>query len=103
MGGKLIAVLIVGIVVVSSSALIAADLLNHDSKDISKDDTPDDSTPDDTVAKIEHTITYVLYEGTNSSDNPAKYTEGVGTKLYAATKEGCVFIGWFLEDTFENE
>ena len=84
--GRSITLLIVGIIVVSSSVIIAIDLLNDNSK-----------------GQTEHTITYVLYDGTNSEDNPEKYTEGVGTKLYAATKEGMVFVGWFLDDTFENE
>ena len=100
MDGRLVAVLIVGIVVVSSSALITADLLNKDTKDLTEDDN---NTSDDTVPKIEHNITYVLYDGTNSENNPDKYVEGVETKLYAAAKDGCVFIGWFLEDTFDNE
>ena len=87
MDGKTVALLIVGIVVVSSSALIAVSLLNDYSNN----------------SGVEHTITYVLYDGTNSEDNPEKYTEGVGTKLYAAAKEGMVFIGWFLDDTFGTE
>lgn len=87
MNGKLVAVLIVGIIVVSSSAIVAINLLNDNSKGSAR----------------EHTITYVLYDGTNSADNPEKYTEGVDTKLYAASKEGMIFVGWFLDDTFETE
>ena len=87
MDSKMIAVIVVGIVIVSSSALIAVDLLNKNGADASQ----------------EYSITYILNEGTNSKDNPDKYTGGVGTELYAAEREGFVFIGWFLEDSFENE
>ena len=53
--------------------------------------------------KKEYDITYVLDGGLNSADNPQKYTEGVGTQLYAAEKEGYVFIGWFLDEEYEEE
>lgn len=49
----------------------------------------------------EYTITYVLDGGTNSSNNPAKYTYGVGVSSFEApTKTNYKFGGWFIDPTF---
>ena len=90
MDSRMIALIVVGIVVVSSSALIAVELLDKNGADIIGDDS-------------EYNITYVLNEGTNSADNPEKYKAGVGAELYAAEREGFVFIGWFTDEGFDNE
>nr|MCR5701139.1 InlB B-repeat-containing protein [Lachnospiraceae bacterium] len=43
-------------------------------------------------------ITYVLYRGKNNKKNPKKYTAGKGLKkLYAPSKKGYKFVGWFKD------
>lgn len=51
----------------------------------------------------EFNITYVLDEGTNSPNNPTKFTISSKNELEGATKVGYDFKGWYLEDTFENK
>ena len=41
-----------------------------------------------------YTITYVLNGGTNASDAPTRYQEGIGAKLPTPTKSGYKFLGW---------
>ena len=51
-----------------------------------------------------YTINYVLYGGTNSNNNPNTYiSTDLPLALYDATKDNCVFDGWFLNDSFGNE
>ena len=82
MESRMIAMVVVGIVVMSSAAIIAVELL--------KDGT-------------DYNITYVLYDGVNSERNPEKYKGGAEYDLYAAEKNGFVFIGWFLDEDFDEE
>ena len=49
-----------------------------------------------------YTVTYVLYDGTNSGSNPASYTIEDEITLAAATKAGYSFGGWFTDSAFEN-
>ena len=49
-----------------------------------------------------YTVTYVLYDGTNSGSNPASYTIEGEITLAAATKDGYSFGGWFTDSAFEN-
>ena len=49
-----------------------------------------------------YTVTYVLYDGTNSGSNPALYTIEDEITLAAATKAGYSFGGWFTDSAFEN-
>ncbi len=49
-----------------------------------------------------YTVTYVLYDGTNSGSNPASYTIEDEITLAAATKDGYSFGGWFTDSAFEN-
>ena len=49
-----------------------------------------------------YTVTYVLYDGTNSGSNPAAYTIEDEITLAAATKAGYSFGGWFTDSAFEN-
>ena len=44
-----------------------------------------------------YTITYVLNGGTNASDAPTRYQEGIGAKLPTPTKSGYKFLGWSKE------
>ena len=51
-----------------------------------------------------YTINYVLYGGTNSNNNPNTYiSTNLPLTLYDATKDNCVFDGWFLNASFEDE
>ena len=43
------------------------------------------------------TITYVLNGGVNHPDNPVNYIEGSTDTLYAPTKDGWDFMGWYLD------
>ncbi len=47
-------------------------------------------------ASPSHTVSYVLNGGTNASENPTSYTEGVAVGLAAPTMDGNTFIGWRL-------
>ena len=49
-----------------------------------------------------YNVTYVLYDGTNAETNPASYTIEDEITLYAATKDGYSFGGWFTDSAFEN-
>ena len=49
-----------------------------------------------------YTVTYVLYDGTNSGSNPASYTIEDEITLSAPTKGGYSFGGWFTDSAFEN-
>lgn len=49
-----------------------------------------------------YTITYVLNGGKNSSSNPKTYkSSSSAIKLYAATRKGYTFKGWYTEPTFK--
>ena len=52
---------------------------------------------------IEYSIVYNLDGGTNSPDNPAKYTSLTSVELKNATKEGFVFDGWYGTPDFSDE
>ncbi len=49
-----------------------------------------------------YTVTYVLYDGTNSASNPTSYTIEDEITLSAPTKGGYSFGGWFTDSAFEN-
>ena len=49
-----------------------------------------------------YNVTYVLYDGTNAETNPASYTIEDEITLYAATKDGYSFGGWFTDSAFKN-
>ncbi|MFI3251816.1 MAG: InlB B-repeat-containing protein [bacterium] len=50
-----------------------------------------------------YTVSYELNGGANALNNPETYTEGTTVTLEDATLADHTFIGWFEEDTFENE
>ena len=51
-----------------------------------------------------YSITYELNDGTNSSENPATYTYGVGVSSFApATKSDCTFGGWYSDPEFKSK
>ena len=89
MNSKIVAVIAVCIITISAAALITNSLLN-DGTILNND-------------KTDYRITYELDGGTNSASNPSGYSSSREYELYAAEKEGCVFIGWFLDEDFENE
>ena len=49
-----------------------------------------------------YTVTYVLYDGVNSEDNPSSYTIEDEITFSAPTKDGYSFGGWFADSAFEN-
>ena len=51
---------------------------------------------------INYTITYELNGGTNNSSNPEKYTVENNVIFANPTKEGYTFVGWYLEDNYQN-
>ena len=52
----------------------------------------------------EYNIKYELNDGTNSSENPATYTYGVGVSSFApATKSDCTFGGWYSDPEFKSK
>ena len=56
--------------------------------------------------EIEETYSNIIYNlngGTNNSNNPLKYLEGVTTSLLAPTKEGYEFSGWSTDQEGKNE
>ena len=57
-----------------------------------------------TLPDIEYfgTITYVLNGGTNASGNPDKYLYGDTITFANATKDGYTFMGWYLDQEFNN-
>ncbi len=50
------------------------------------------------VPDVYSKVNYVLNGGTNSTNNPEKYLQGISTMLYPATKPGYVFLGWSKEE-----
>ncbi len=48
-------------------------------------------------------INYYLYDGTNSPNNPASYTNIDDITLEAPTKQNYIFIGWYDNANFEGE
>ncbi len=86
MNGRTVVAIVAFVIVISASTVVAVGLLSGDSNFYNSN------------AKEEYNISYVLDGGTNSKDNPEKYEKGVGANLYAAEKEGYVFIGWFLDE-----
>ncbi len=55
-----------------------------------------------TEAEI-YKISYVLNGGTNHSSNPSSYTQGTGAALYAPSRNGYVFDGWYADSRFAGE
>ena len=51
---------------------------------------------------INYSITYVLNEGTNDTNNPSKYTVEDSITLLASSKEGYEFVGWYTDSSFNN-
>ncbi len=51
----------------------------------------------------EYTITYELNSGTNNKRNPESYNVETSFKIYAPTREGYDFAGWYTDKTFETE
>ena len=51
---------------------------------------------------INYTITYELNGGTNNSSNPEKYTVENNVIFANPTKKGYTFVGWYLEDNYQN-
>ena len=81
MDSRLVAVIVVGIVAISATALTAVYLLDNK----------------------EYNITYMLDGGVNSEDNPSSYRTNSVTELFAAEKEGYVFIGWFTDEDLTEQ
>ena len=48
-------------------------------------------------------VTYNLNGGTNSQSNPTKVYSDESYTLYNASKNGYMFAGWYLEDSFANQ
>ena len=82
MNGKAVSIVLVA-AVISASALALAAMVVLDN--------------------VDYSITYELNGGTNSDMNPSTYKPKDGTDLYAAEKEGCVFIGWFLDEDLTEQ
>ncbi len=57
-----------------------------------------------TVPSIEYfgTITYMLNGGINANGNPDKYLYGDAFTFASATKDGYIFVGWYLEQDCIN-
>ena len=52
----------------------------------------------------EHSISYVLQEGTNHPDNPESYkSQNTEIELYEPTRDGYRFIGWFLDEEYKQK
>ena len=83
--------LVIMTVIVSSAAVCGIILVNNDILDIGIDDP------------TTYSITYVMNDGTNSADNPSRYTEGTETELKEPTRERYVFIGWYTDAELTNE
>ena len=53
---------------------------------------------------VEYNITYVLSDGTNSTQNPSKYTIETDTfTLQPPTKEQAIFMGWYGNSDFSGD
>lgn len=52
---------------------------------------------------VEYTITYNLDGGTNSPNNPAKFTIEDEVVFEPATKEGYTFDGWYTNNSYTTE
>ena len=52
---------------------------------------------------IEYTVTYEVYDGTNASSNPAKYTVEDEEITLAAPTGNADFDGWYDNDSFKGE
>ncbi len=50
--------------------------------------------------EIKYNIKYELNGGTNHKQNPATFANGTALTLYAPTKKGFVFDGWYLNNKF---
>ena len=48
-------------------------------------------------------IEYVLYDGTNSTNNPDQYIQNEIITFEEPTKEGYYFEGWYTNDDFDSE
>ena len=62
-----------------------------------------DVTVTGSFTAIDYTITYELNGGTNSAQNPTKYTVEDAITLQDPAKTGYTFEGWYSESTFENK
>ena len=49
-----------------------------------------------------YTISYVLNEGVNNENAPTEYTIETGAELFAPTRDGYTFDGWYFDEGFEN-
>ncbi len=56
-----------------------------------------------TTLTNEYNITYVLNDGTQNANNPAKYKVGTDVALYEPTRGRVEFLGWYLNENFEGE
>jgi uncharacterized repeat protein (TIGR02543 family) len=61
-----------------------------------------DTTVTASYTPIEYTITYVLDGGTNHVDNPDTANVLSNIELKAAEKTDFIFVGWYLEASFET-
>lgn len=59
--------------------------------------------PEVPLGNKKYTVTYKLYGGTNSVNNPATHTPEAAVKLYAPTRKGYTFKGWYTESTYKNK
>lgn len=82
MNGKAVSIVLVATVISASALALAAMVV---------------------LENVDYSITYELNGGTNSDMNPSTYKPKDGTDLYAAEKEGCVFIGWFLDEDLTEQ
>ncbi len=56
------------------------------------------------LVKDNYKITYELNGGTNNDKNPLSYLDGSqNVILQAPTKDGYIFKGWYLDNSFNNE
>ena len=50
-----------------------------------------------------YNITYILNQGINSRENPANYEEGTTLSFADPTREGYVFEGWYLDESYNQK